>query len=125
MHCHCQSLQPQSTICKQSCGQCYKTFYSCIYYLRRYRRNSVKILEKYAAGSVITAVKSLQFWQLEDSTLREGSQVLPANIRLGWKRLAVTNDLAYYLISAVKSFRFQTPGACTIKLFMAVIYRFS
>ncbi len=39
-------------------GQCYKKLRS---YLRCYLRNSVKIIEKYAASGVITAVKSLQY----------------------------------------------------------------
>ncbi len=43
---------------------------------------------------------------------------------LYWKRLRVTNTLAYYgveLVTAIKSFVIQAPGACTIKLFTAVI----
>ncbi len=43
---------------------------------------------------------------------------------LYWKRLRVTNTLAYYgvvLVTAIKRFVIQVPGACTIKLFTAVI----
>jgi hypothetical protein len=52
---------------------------------------------------------------------------LPANIRLRWKSMAVANILAYYVtatITAVKSFIVQATGACTKKLFTAVIYGF-
>ncbi len=50
--------------------------------------------------------------------------VLPTNIRLGWKSMQVANTQAYYnmaIITAVESVIGQDPGACTIKLFKAVI----
>ncbi len=66
--------------------------------------------------------------------MRVGSWLLSAIIRLGKKGIKLTNVLAYYdtkLIIAVKSFIVQAPGlqgcnpgACTIKLFTSVIYRF-
>jgi hypothetical protein len=58
----------------------------------------------------------------------ESSLGLLANIRLEWKSMEVGNTLAYYdmaTITAVKSFIVQGPGACTKKLFTAVIYGFS
>ncbi len=54
----------------------------------------------------------------------ESSLALNANIRLKLKSMEVANTLAYYntvTITAVKSFLRQAPGACTIKLFTAVI----
>jgi hypothetical protein len=56
--------------------------------------------------------------------LLEKSLALPANIRLGWRGLPGTNTLAYYEnpeITVEKSLIVLTPGACTIKLFTAVI----
>ncbi len=44
---------------------------------------------------------------------------LPANIRIGWKRLATTNTLAYYgleLNTVVKGFIVQSPGANAIDI---------
>jgi hypothetical protein len=49
---------------------------------------------------------------------------LPSNIRLGWKRMAKANSLAYYdmaKINTVKCFTVKAPGACTMKPFTAVI----
>ncbi len=54
--------------------------------------------------------------------------VLPTNIRLGWKSRQVANTLAYYdmaIITVVKSFIVQAPGANVINLFTAVIYHHS
>ena len=51
-----------------------------------------------------------------------------ANIRLMWEWMKVANTLAYCntaTITTEKSFRVQTPLACTIKLFTTVIYGFS
>jgi len=46
---------------------------------------------------------------------------LPANIRLGWKCMTVTNNLAYHetvRIIAIKSFKVTAPGAiCYITFF--------
>ncbi len=53
---------------------------------------------------------------------------LLVDIRLVWKRLKVTNGLAYYgteLITALKCLIVQATGANLIKLFLSVIYGFS
>jgi hypothetical protein len=58
---------------------------------------------------------------------------LPANIRLGWKYLTVTNTLAYYgteLITTIKSFKVQAlrEELCrnrTIKHYGFIIYEIS
>ncbi len=45
---------------------------------------------------------------------------VPTNIRLGWKRMAVVNTLAYYdmvTITVVKCFIVQGPGPIAIKSF--------
>jgi hypothetical protein len=50
---------------------------------------------------------------------------LPVNITLGWKLMAST--LPFYnmaTITVIKSFIVQSPEACTINLFTAVIYGF-
>ncbi len=50
---------------------------------------------------------------------------LPANIRLGWKWMAVTNNLAYYdkaTITAVKSFIVQAPGWKRLSLANTLVY---
>ncbi len=54
--------------------------------------------------------------------------ILPINISLKWKKLAVANALAYHskkLIMAVKIFIGQSHGANDIKLFATVSYNFS
>ena len=54
--------------------------------------------------------------------------VLPTNIRLGLQSIKVANTLAYYdtaIITAIKSFIVQAPGASVKKLFTAVIYKLS
>ncbi len=55
-------------------------------------------------------------------------QSIPANIRLGWKKLTVTNTLAYYdmeVITAVKSFvvEFVAPGSVYIRYLLPVYKR--
>jgi hypothetical protein len=54
--------------------------------------------------------------------------VLPTNTRLKWKSMQVANTLAYYdtaIITVVKSFIVQAPGACTINLFTSIIVAIS
>jgi hypothetical protein len=50
---------------------------------------------------------------------------LPANVRLGWKRMAVANTLAYYdtaTIMAIKSFIVQATEPSVKKRYSSVIY---
>jgi hypothetical protein len=52
----------------------------------------------------------------------ESSIALPANIRLEWKSIEVSNSLAYYdmaTITAVKGFIVQAPGVSLLKARMA------
>ncbi len=50
---------------------------------------------------------------------------LPTNIIRGWKDLPGTNVLETFVNYDRKSFTAIAPGACTIKLFTAVIYGIS
>ncbi len=63
------------------------------------------------------------------SEANEGFPVVSlTNFKLGWKAMPGTNTLTYYKhsqITAAKSFIRLAPGACTIKLFTAVIYGFT
>jgi hypothetical protein len=56
------------------------------------------------------------------------SQPCPPNIRLKWRRRTLGNPLAYHEMAKsydVKSYIVQAFGACTIKLFTAVIVAIS
>jgi hypothetical protein len=55
------SLEPKNFLLPVH--ECRKTFYGRN--LQRIRRNSVKIIEKYATSGVITTVKSLKYYPLD------------------------------------------------------------
>ena len=65
---------------------------------------------------------------LSDASFVGKLLVFPANVRLDWKVIAITNTLAYLALSTVTKenyFITLTPGANVIKLYLSVIYGFS